>query len=343
MGNGARPPTFPRAVAFFRRHPVLLFLCFTPGIPEYLSGSTPVAAVVYAPGGFLLFLALNLGLYGPGALLAREAFVRWRPGWAGVLLLGTAYGLLEEGTALGTLFNPHASVVGTLGSYGRFAGVNWVWTVSVLAVHVVLSVGLPILLLGLALPETRGRSLLSGRQVPVAVAVYGIDIVVLALATGYYRTAPALVVSAAVLAVALYAVTRLLPRGALDPTCERPRFAPWAYFVLGLAFFPVLLVVPGLGENAGLWPAATAAVEALAGGALFLTVRRTIGRSGSEGALTLLALGALLPIATLGLVAQLFLPVVLLPDVLFGLFFYALWTRYRPRPAVVPPPGTPAG
>jgi hypothetical protein len=80
MAEGVRAAPFPRTVAFFRRHPVLLFLCFTPGIPEYLSGSTPVAALVYAPGGFLLFLALNLGLYGPGVLLVREAFVRWRPG-----------------------------------------------------------------------------------------------------------------------------------------------------------------------------------------------------------------------------------------------------------------------
>jgi len=338
MTKGVRAAPFPRTVAFFRRHPVLLFLCFTPGIPEYLSGSTPVAALVYAPGGFLLFLALNLGLYGPGVLLVREAFVRWRPGWAGVLLLGAAYGLLEEGTALSTMFNPHASVVGTLGSYGRFAGVNWVWSVGVLGVHIVLSVGLPILLLGLALPETRGRPLLSNRQIPLALVVYALDIGVLVFATGYWRTAPWLLVSAVVLAGILYAVTRRLPHGTLDPVNPGPRLASGWFFGLGIAFYPILLLVPGLGNTASLWPPTTIAVELLLSGTLFLFVRRSVGRGGSEAALTMLALGALVPIVMVGLATQLFLPVVLVPDVLFGLFFYALWARYRPGSTAAPAP-----
>jgi hypothetical protein len=333
MTEGGRSTPFPRAVAFFRRHPVLLFLCFTPGIPEYLSGSTPVGALVYAPGGFLLFLGLNLGLYGPGVLLVREAFVRWRPGWGGLVLLGSAYGLLEEGTALSTLFNPHASVVGAYGFYGHFAGVNWVWTVGVLAIHIVYSVGLPIVLLGLALPETRGRPLLSGRQIPVALAVYVVDILALVGAIGYWRDAPELLAGAAVLAVLLYGLTRQLPHGTLDPPREAPRLRPGAFFVLGLLFFPILLVLPGLGEAASLWPPATMALELAAGAALFLAVQRTIGRAHNEAALTMLALGALLPLLAAGLVSQLFVPVVLVIDVLFGLFFYALWKRYRPEPA----------
>jgi hypothetical protein len=338
MVEGTRPTPFPRVVAFFRRHPVLLFLCFTPGIPEYLSGSSPTAALVYAPGGFLLFVALNLGLYGPGVLLVREAFVRWKPGWAGLLLLGSAYALLEEGTALSTLFNPHASVVGQFGSYGRFDGVNWVWSLGVLGVHIVYSVGLPILLLGLALPETRGRSLLSNRQVPIALLVYVLDILVLAAAVGYWRTAPGLLVAAALLAGLLYAATRALPPGSLEPTSERPRLGVRWYFLLGFVFYPILLIVPGVGASASAWPPAVMAVELLFAGLLFLYVRRVIGRTGNEAALTMLALGALLPIVAIGLFSQLFVPIEVIPDVLFALFFYALWTRYRPAPSV-PPPG----
>jgi len=92
--------------------------------------------------------------------------------------------------------------------------------------------------------------------------------------------------------------------------------------------------VPGLGGAVSLWPPLTIAVDLLFSGALFLFVRREVGRSGNEAALTMLALGALLPIVAIGLVSQLFLPVVLVPDVLFGLFFYALWKRYRPGPTV---------
>jgi len=341
MSAGVRPVPFPSVVAFFRRHPILLFLCFTPGIPEYLSGSSSVAFVARAPVVFLIFLGLNLGLYGPGVLLAREAFVRWKPGWAGLLLLGAAYGLLEEGTALSTLFNPHASVVSNLGTYGHYAGVNWVWSVGVLGVHIVLSVGLPILLLGLALPETRGRPLLTGRQIPAAVVIYAVDIVLLILIANYWRAAPGLLLAVAILAILLYAAARALPHGTLDPPSPRPRLSPKWFFPLGLAYFPALLLVPAIGGAIHLWPPVTIALDLLLSGALFLFVRREVGRSGNEAALTMLALGAIVPIMLFGLAAQIFLPIVLVLDVLAGLFFFALWRRYAPGPVVtvVPPVG----
>ena len=87
----------------FHRRPILLLLALSPGIPEYLSGSTSFEGLVLNPFAFVLFLGLNLGLYGPGVLLIREAFVRWKKGWASLLLMGAAYVLLEEGTALSTL------------------------------------------------------------------------------------------------------------------------------------------------------------------------------------------------------------------------------------------------
>lgn len=332
MAAEARTTPFPRAVAFFRQHPILLFLGFTPGIPEYLSGSSPVAGLVVAPGGFFLFLALNLGLYGPGALLAREAYVRWKPGWAGVLLLGAAYGLLEEGTALSTLFDPHASVVGSFGFYGHYAGVSWVWLVGVLGIHIVYSVGLPILLLGLALPETRGRPLLSNRQVPIALVVYALDIVALMVAVGYWRTAPGLLLAAALFAGLLYAATRALPPGSLEPRGDRPRLSLRWYFFFGLAFYPILLFVPGYGETFSAWPPIPMAFDVLLAGLLFLLVRREIGRAHNEAALTLLALGAILPLVAIGLFSQILIPVEIVLDTMFGLFFYALWTRYRPAP-----------
>jgi len=336
MAEGRRPTPFPRAVAYFRRHPVLLLLCLTPGIPEYLSGSSSFVLLARNPIFFLLFLALNVGLYGPGVLLAREAFVRWRPGWAGMILIGAAYGLLEEGTALSTLFDPATRVVGSQGSYGHFVGVNWVWLVGVLNVHIVFSVGLPILLLGLALPETRGRSLLTRRQVGLSLGVYLVDIVLLALVVGYWRQASLLLVAAAVVAVLLYAAARGLPSGALDPTGASPRLSPKWFFPLGLVFYPVIAVVPGVGSDLAVWPPVTMAVEVLLLGALFLFVRREVGRQQNQAALTMLALGAISPLVVLGLLFELVVPIVLVADVLFGLFFYALWVRYRPGP--LPPP-----
>lgn len=165
-----------RTLDFLRARPILCILLFSPGIPEYLSGSSPVNAIILNPFQFIFQVLANLALYGPGVLLIREAMIRWKKGWGSVLLLGAAYGILEEGVALSTLFNPNANPVGELGLFGHWLGVNWVWVSGILTVHMIFSISLPILLLGLALPETRGKSLLdSGRKINTAFAILGAD------------------------------------------------------------------------------------------------------------------------------------------------------------------------
>jgi hypothetical protein len=323
---------FRRLQSFFHRHPILLLLAFTPGIPEYLSGSSPVATLAVNPFAFLVFLGLNLGLYGGGVLLAREAWVRWRPGWAGMLLIGSAYGLLEEGTALSTLFNPHAAVVQSLGSYGHFAGVNWVWLVGLLGVHTVYSVGLPILLLGLALPETRGRPLLGPRGITLAAIVYGADIGVLVLVSGYYRVAPGLLLAAALAAGLLYLAAWRLPKGTLDPPPGPPRRSGSWFFALAAASFPVELILQGIAESARAPAALTVLLVAAAEGALFYGIWSSIGSERNERALVLVALGAILPILLIGFIAQVRLPLVLVADAAAMLFFFALLHRY-PAPS----------
>jgi len=325
-----------RLLAFLRRHPILLFLAFTPGIPEYLSGSTAVYPIVTDPLVWFLFLGLNLALYGPGVLLVREALVRWRKGWGWttVLLLGTAYALLEEGTALSTLFDPNAPVVGGLGHYGHFAGVSWVWLIGLVLVHTVLSVGLPIVLLGLALPETRGRSLLSRRGIGAAATIYGSDILVLTGIAGYWRVAAPLLAGAALVALLLWVVAWRLPPGLLDPPNRAPRGSPRVAFLVGLAYFPALLVIPAVLESARVPAAVTWTADALTALLLFLAVRAVIGRTENRAQLVALSFGVLLPVALFGLLAQIFLPVVLVVDLAFVAFFVTLWRHYRPRPAL---------
>ena len=336
MGTAApRTRPFPRTVAFFRRHPILLLLAFTPGIPEYLSGSSSVRLVALFPTGtvvFLLFLALNLGLYGPGVLLVREAHVRWKKGWSTILLLGAAHGLLEEGTALSTLFDPHASVVGGLGSYGHAYGVSWVWLLGILGVHTVFSIGLPILLLGLALPETRGRPFLTGRSIPLVVLLFALDIAALNAVVGY-RSGLGLQLGAALVAAVLWLVAWRIPPGLLDPPAPAPRRGPRLFFVYGLAYFALLILVPGILGALHLPAPVAFAADAGALTLLFLAVWGAIGRGGHAPQMVLLALGLVLPLMVTGLVAQITLPLVLLLDVVAGLFFLTLWRHYRPTPA----------
>ena len=114
-------------VRFLKRHPVLFLLLLTPGIPEYLSASSQFPRLtanpilfIFSVLLFILFLGANIGLYGSGVILVREAMVRWKKGWVSVFLLGVAYGILEEGFDLWTLFYSKAGPVGNLGYYGHW-------------------------------------------------------------------------------------------------------------------------------------------------------------------------------------------------------------------------------
>ncbi len=108
-----------------RAHPILVLALLTPGIPEYLSGSSSTTWLALNPIRFFFLLALNMGLYTAGVFLIREAMVRWRRGWASVFLLGFAYAIVEEGLALRTLYDPNSPQVGSLGTCGHWMGVNW--------------------------------------------------------------------------------------------------------------------------------------------------------------------------------------------------------------------------
>src|SRR5437870_12111159 len=133
-----------RLVRFLKSHPLLFLLLLTPGIPEYLSASSQLTLLVISPLIFFGLLAANLGLYGSGVILIREAMIRWKKGWASVFLLGVAYGIVEEVIVLCTLFNPLAQPVGVLGFYGHSLGRNRVWTAGLRIFRSVYSIGLPI-------------------------------------------------------------------------------------------------------------------------------------------------------------------------------------------------------
>ena len=159
--------------SFWRRNaPAWLLVALAITIPEFLTGSTPVLAIFLNPLS-LLFL---LGLYGCGALLVREAAVRWRKGWPTVLLLGGAYGILEEGFGTKTFFMSPSSAAGYLATYGHAIGVSWVWVVFITSFHAVFSIGLPILLVGLVFPKTNGTRLVGNRGLLVLLGAFAVTV-----------------------------------------------------------------------------------------------------------------------------------------------------------------------
>jgi hypothetical protein len=325
---------------FLRAHPVVCLALLTPGIPEYLSSSSALNSIVLNPVWFLIQIAANLGLYLPGVLLIRYAVIRWNKGLASVLLLGAAYGILEEGIALSTLFYPNASPVGWLGQYGHWVGVNWIWLAGILPVHMIFSITLPIILLGLALPCTRGNTFLSRGKLVLVFVILGVDVLGLIVIsnTFYHYWMGSSVFLGSFLAIGIlvwsaYKVPAniLAPRNALSTRGTR------GMFILGVAFYPAVLLTEGVGGSVHLPAAADFALVILVQ-ALFLAYAiRNIGAQSNERQLISLALGLVFPILTFGLIAEIQLPLVIVADIAFFLFVRRLYQKYRPAvPATIP-------
>jgi hypothetical protein len=324
-----------RAFSFLRRHPILCLLLLTPGIPEYLSSSSPLYAIVLNPAQFIFQLTANFGLYGPGVLLIREAMIRWNKGWASVLLLGAAYGILEEGVALSTLFDPKAAPVGQLGYFGHWAGVNWIWSATIIPVHMLFSISIPILVLGLALPSTRGRSLLSKRGIKAVVVILVADIaslmLLIILGEHFWMGDPVFVASLAAIAFLVW-LARRAPSDVPLARTDSPRASPRRMAILGIIFYPSTLLVSGVGMSEGAPALVVLLLVILTQGLFLVYVLRVAGSSNNEPQVIALSFGLIIPIAAIGLIATITVPAALVGDLAMVLFFRMLWRRYRIRP-----------
>ena len=277
--------------AWFDRHrPEILLIALSITLPELLSGSTPVVALLNP----LAVLTL-VGLYGMGALVIREVARRWGRGWGAILPLGLAYGVVEEGIATRTWVDPRSKPVGFLGSYGHLAGVSWDWAAVLTVFHAVYSIALPILLVGLAFPETRERDFLSDRGLGTAFVLYLATVTFdfFAIDPGYFEGYAVLAFLIG-LALALAAIARALPRGLLRASTEAPSRSPRFFLLLGGLFALVwtlfYLVVPRI------TPFFEITIAGEAGNAIVVlwVLRRTLGRGGNELHQTYLAAGLLL-------------------------------------------------
>jgi hypothetical protein len=222
-----------RLRAWFRAHrPAIVLVALAITIPELLTGSTPVVALANP-----LAVAGLLGFYGAGALAIRETAIAWRKGWVGVLLLGLAYGVAEEGIATKTMVDPQSAGAGYLAVYGHFLGVNWVFAVVIALFHALFSIALPILLVDLIYPSTRGRRFLSNNGVGWAVGILSLSV-----AVGYFGFDAAyfegFVVLGFLLMVvgALVVAARVVPEKVLRPRRASPDRTPRWFAGLGVAF-----------------------------------------------------------------------------------------------------------
>ena len=155
-----------------RYKPFLALLFLSPITAEFLTGSSPPLSI-FNPLS-LLFL---LGLYGCGANIVRELTKRWGGGWSSILLLGAAYGVIEEGLAAKSFFDPNWPDLGYLAVFGRWLGVNWVWSEWLIIFHAIVSIAAPIMLVELIFPKQSNERWLSGRALALSSAVFAFVVV----------------------------------------------------------------------------------------------------------------------------------------------------------------------
>jgi len=325
-----------RVRRFLGSRPVLCLLLLAPQV-EYLTGSTQLSWIILNPPLFLIFLAQNIGFYGGGILLIREARVRWQKGWASVLLLGAAYGILEEGIGTGVLFNPHTANFAGLGAYGHWLGVNWV-NVAILVpiVHPLFSVSLPILLLDLALPETRGRPLLSVRAIGLTFLGFGTDVAAtflfVSFVLSHFYAGGVLLAGSFVAISALVWAARLVPSDLLRAPKPHPSATPLRFAVLGAALPWALFLVSGVLVGRSV-PPVLVVLEIVAGGGLALAwVLRNIGLMENEPQKVALGTGLVAGLIPMGISSQIGTGIGLVPvlagDLIAVLFFRYLWGRH---------------
>ncbi|MCD6355730.1 MAG: hypothetical protein J7L66_00470 [Anaerolineaceae bacterium] len=150
--------------------PIITLLVLAPVFGELLSGSTPPNEYFHPLSFFLLTM-----LYGIGALLVREAARRWDKGWISILLMGMAYGIYEEGVVVHSFFDPNWADLGLLAQYGRWIGVNWIWSIALTIFHAVVSISLPIAITELLFSKQKNEVWLSKRVYIVLMAIFLIN------------------------------------------------------------------------------------------------------------------------------------------------------------------------
>jgi hypothetical protein len=325
-----RPRPVARVADHLRQHPILVLLLLTPGIPEYRSGSSDLTGLLWNPAVFGVFLLLNIAMYTPGALLIREAMVRWNSGWGAVAVLGVGDAVMEEGIADATFFNPHNPNVGVLGSFGHFLGTNWLWVPGVVMVHVVFSLAIPIFLFGTAFPSLRGRPMLTPRQIGLLLGILTLDTVAIAaVGAGALHWVDGPVAIGACLAVIALCVlvAGRLPAGWPRRASELPRLTPAQFFGVGLALFPtVAAVTPLLGIlGAPAAPVFLALLGVLSAFAVLLYA--TVGQAGHRRHMLAFSAGAIVPLAVLGFLGGFPVPLVVAADALAFVFFRRMWHR----------------
>jgi len=259
-----------RAIGVERNRQALLALLFlSPAFGELVSGSSPPVEF-FNPVSMSTFLAL----YGCGALLIREALIKWQKGTASLVMLGAAYGVYEEGLTVKSWFNPGWMDLGALGHYGRYGGINTVWAVWLTLYHATISIAVPIFMVDVLFPELKGKRLLTDKELKWPIAAFAAIGFIGFVFFPYYPGPEVLV--AVGLALAFVGLALAAPQYLFTPMAAHPSRRAWPFALLGgvwmLSAFAIFGGGEGLGLDAALDIVIGLGLTAAVGGVLLMTL-----------------------------------------------------------------------
>lgn len=319
-----------------RLTPALTLLVLAPFVGEVISTSTSLFALpLPQTGGFAVVL------YGGGALLVREVARRLGLGLTGLLLLGAAYGVLEEALVMRSWFAPEFSGTAAEAAYSRVWGTDVNNAVHLTLFHSVVSIWTSITLVELLFPDRRTTPW-AGRRGLAAAAAGLLVVLVLSLATDAFFPVPVpQFVAACALTVLLVAIAlrrrEQVPTPAAATAAPLPaRSAPAAVLAVAVATAAHFVLVWTLPHSAVPWPLGLVLVV-LPPTAALLYCRRLRLRPPDDQALTVVV-GLLAPLVVLDVLLGLGGRIDLLLTAaisIAGLAWIAARTSRRPHPMPV--------
>ena len=212
--------------------PAIGLFFLAPLVAEFLLGNLPIEMLPV-----LLVLA---PLYGGGALLIREVVRRAGRGWPSIVILGLAYGILEEAYTTQSLFNPNylklnLHLLDT--AYIPALGIGAAWTIFVLNLHTAWSVSASIALVEAAVPDRAEVPWLGGTGLAVTGLLFALGVFATTnyqLKQDAFRAPHAQLVTAGVICAVLVVLAFLLPRRSAA-TAAGWIPSPWIAGALALA------------------------------------------------------------------------------------------------------------
>ena len=317
------------------RRAALLLAVLAPVVAELSLGSVPLRLV-------WVVVPLYVPIYGAGALFIREVVRRTGGGVANLLLMGVAYGLVEEGLALQSLTSPH--IYGAAEWAPRLFGLNTAYTELNLVYHAVFSVTIPVLLVERAYGRTpylrRGGVVAAG-----VIALSGAALVRVSIAPaedpGY--TMPVLATVLIVAAIALLVVVGLRFRLRPAEPVEPPRPLVVAAVTGGVAFAFLALLWPFAGAKQPMFThGAWAFVPMAIAGLMAIIIQQLLRRwRWTSGRVVAACFGALVGHTAFGLVGnadtlvdRLFLAVLCVVTIVVGVVAVRRSTRTTTTAAV---------